>query len=215
MPSKTFYLNDAQTEVLTAKWGLFFRKFEMLYNGNSLGTVPNLNTQPNGTRYPLPDGRVVTAQLVRNQGIQELQLLVDKQPIPGSATHPLQQLKTAWHTLLVVGVLNIIAGLIADVLQVDVLQQLGIGWGSAVEGVVYVALGWFGHTRRSAPAFIAAFVLLVAEGVAGFAMGASSGHTPGIGSVLVRFFICVMVFRGIKAAKQLRNEVAALPVEQV
>lgn len=214
MASKTFYLNDDQSEVLTAKWGLFFRKFEILYNGESLGTVPNLNNQPNGTRYPLPDGRVVTAQLVRSQGLQELQLLIDRQPIPGSATHPLERLKAAWYTLLIVGVLNIVVGLLADGLQITVLQQLGIGWGSAVEGVAYLALGWFGQTRRSAPALMVAFALLVVEGAASFVMGASSGHSPGIGSIFVRFFICVLIFRGIKAAKQLRNEETTLSVEQ-
>ncbi|SFQ51180.1 hypothetical protein [Hymenobacter arizonensis] len=213
MPSKNFYLNDAQSEVLTAKWGLFFRKFEILYNGDSLGMVPNLNSQPNGTRYPLPDGRVVTAQLVRSQGLQQLQLLIDKQPVPGSATHPIEQLKAAWYTLLVVGVLNVIIGLIADMFQVDFLQQIGVGWGSAVEGVIYLALGWFGHNRRSAPAFTAAFALLVVEGVAGFAMGIGSGNSPGIGGIFLRFFICVMVFRGIKAAKQLRSEETALLAE--
>ena len=136
MPTKTYYLDENQTEILTAKWGFFYRNFEMLYNGHSLGAVPNLNTQPHGTRYPLADGRVVTALLVRNQGLQELQLLIDKQPVPGSPTHPLERLKAAWYTLLIVGVLNIVVGLLADLLRVDVLQQLGIGWGSAVEGVV-------------------------------------------------------------------------------
>jgi hypothetical protein len=207
MPSKIYYLNDDQTEILTAKWGLFYRKFEIFYNGQSLGAVTGLGKLPNGTRYSLPDGRVVTAKLIRSQGLQELELLIDGQPIPGSGTHPLQRLKQAWYTLLFLGVLNIGLGLVAESGHVDLLQQNGIGWGSLVEGVAFLALGWLGYSRRSVPALTTAFVLLVLDGILSLGSGFVDGHGPGFGGLFLRFFFCVMVFRGMQAAKLLRAEV--------
>jgi hypothetical protein len=205
MPSKTYYLDDARTEQLTVKWGFFFRNTEVFYNGQSLGVVPSTAALKAGYSYILPTGQNLVVQLQRSQGMQELALRLDGQAVPGSATHPRERLKQALYTLLFVGGLNFLLGLVAEVQQSETLLLMGLGWGSLVEGLLYAGLGWWGYARLAPVAFGIAFALLVLDG--GYAIWASLQTSGSATSgLIVRFFFCVLVYRGIQAARQLRAE---------
>lgn len=209
MPTKTYYLNEARTETLTATWSLFFRRFEALYNGQSLGEVTSADELRRGHRFALPDGRTLSAQLVRNQGMQELELLLENEPVPGSGTHPLERIKQAWYALLLVGVLNAVLGLVAVFMESAALRNLGLGWPSLAEGLIFLGLGWYGTTRRSAPALYAAFGLLVLDGVLVLAAAVGPGGGSGFGGIFLRFALCVLVLRGAKAAQARRDSSVA------
>ena len=86
MPTKTFYLDDARTEPLTAEWGLFYRNFTVRYAGIPLAPTNPEATIAQGRQYHLPNGRVFSAQLKQNTYPQELELLIDSQPVPGNST---------------------------------------------------------------------------------------------------------------------------------
>ncbi|MBF9141182.1 hypothetical protein [Hymenobacter properus] len=211
MPSKTYYLDPARTDALTVEWGFLYRNFTVRYAGQEL-TATNPDTKiAQGRQYPLPDGRMFSAQLREDRWPQQLELLLDGQPVPGSGTHPVESLKQAWYTLLFVGALSMGLGALAEFGRVEVLQQNGVGWGSIIEGAIFLGLGWLGYAKRSAPALTTALVLLVLDGVVSFKNAMLASHTPGIGFLMMRFFFCVAVFRGIKAAKQLRIEEAIIP----
>lgn len=206
MPSKTYYLDAAKTEALTAKWGMFFKNVEIIYNGQSLGIVPSKQALAQGYEFSLPDGRSLVAQLTRNLYQQELELRLSGQPVPGSATDPHERLKQAWYTLLFIGGLNLVLGLVAVFQQVEVLQSLGIGWGSVVEGLLYAGLGWWGYKQLAPAAFAIAAVLFVLDGVLMIGASVSAGGNPGIGGLFMRFFLTVLVFRGFQAARHLRAQ---------
>ena len=206
MPSKTFYLDNARTEPLTTNWGLFYRNFTVSYAGAILPPTDPDATIAQGRQYRLPNGRVFSAQHKQNTYPQELELLIDGQPVPGSGTHPHERIKQAWYILLVLGILNIGLGLVAEFGHIDVLLQLGVGWGSLVEGIAYIALGYFGYFRTSVPAFTTALVLLALDAVLSITSAVSSGHSPAIGGLFMRAFFCMVVFRAIKAARQLRQQ---------
>jgi hypothetical protein len=208
MPTKTFYLDDSRAEPLTASWGLFFRNFTVSYSGVSLEPTNPAATIAEGRQYRLPDGRIFSARHKQNTYPQELELLIDGQPVPGSGTHPHERIKQAWYVLLVLGILNIGLGLVAEFGHVDVLLQLGVGWGSLVEGVAYIALGYFGYFRTSVPALTTALVLLVLDAVLSVGSAISTGHSPALGGLLMRAFFCMAVFRAMQAARQLRRETA-------
>jgi hypothetical protein len=206
MPSKTYYLDSTRTDAITANWGFFYRNFTVSYAGQELmATDPDAKIAK-GRHYLLPDGRVFTAQLIENSYPQHLELLIDGRPVPGSGTDPREQVKQAWYLLLVLGVLNIGLGLLTEFGQLEALRQLGLGWGSLVEGVAFVALGWLGYFRSSAPAFTTAFVLLVLDGIVSIGSAVATSHSPAVGGLFMRLFFCVIVFRAMKAARQLRNE---------
>ena len=72
MPTKTFYLDDARIEPLTANWGLFFRNFTVSYAGTALAPTNPEVPMAQGRQYPLPDGRVFSARHKQNTYPQEL-----------------------------------------------------------------------------------------------------------------------------------------------
>ena len=215
MPSKTYYLDDARTDAITAKWGFFlYNNFAVSYAGRELAATDPHAKIAKGRHYPLPDGRVFSAQLKENSYPQQLELLIDGQPVPGSGTHPREQIKQAWYLLLGLGMLNVGLGLTTEFGHFEALKQLGLGWGSLVEGVAFVALGWLGYYRHSVPAFTIALVLLILDGIVSIGSAVATSHPPALGGLFMRFFFCLVVFRGMKAARQLRNE-EALAAEQL
>ncbi|MBF9236549.1 hypothetical protein I2I05_03990 [Hymenobacter sp. BT683] len=161
----------------------------------------------------MPDGRTFSAQLREDRWPQELELLLDGQPLPGSGTHPQERLKQAWYALLFLGILNIGMGLWTEFGQLTQLQQMGMGWGSVVEGALFVALGWLGYWRRSAVALACSLVLIILSGILLFAAVLMSNQAPSLGGIIMRAFICVVVFRAMKAARQLRAEESAAMME--
>ncbi|MBD2770484.1 hypothetical protein IC235_21580 [Hymenobacter sp. BT664] len=208
MPTKIFYLDEARTDAVTAKWGMFYRNFTVHYAGTPLAASEPGAAIAKGRSYHLPDGRTFIAQLKTSTYPQELELLIDGQPIFGSSTHPQERLKQAWYTLLFIGVLDVSLGLAAEFGQIEMLQRFGLGWGSLVEGTAFLALGWVGYSRRSATALAVAFALLVLDGIVIIGWAVSTGQKPSLGSLFMRFYFCLMVFRGMKAARQLRKEEA-------
>jgi hypothetical protein len=205
MPTKTYYLDESRTQVLTVKWGLSFRNFEVFYNGQSLGTVASASDLRRGHEFALPTGQALATQLRRNQGLEELELRLDGRPVPGSATHPGERLRQAWYTLLGVGCLNFVVGLIAVFGQITLLLHLGLGWGSVVEGVLYIALGWWGYSRIAPVPFGIACALLLLDGAMMLVAAAENGGS-GFGGIFLRFVLIVLVYRGLVAARQLRAE---------
>lgn len=207
MPAKTYHLNDEQTDTLTTKWGMFFRNFELTHNGRPLGPALSPAELRRGQQYLLPDGRTVTAQLGRKQGVQEeVELLLDGQPVPGSSTHPHERIKQAWYTLLFLGVLNIGLGVLAQVIDSDMLRQLGVDWVSIVIGILFLSLGWWGYSRRSALALYIAFGLFALVTVLSISAAASTGGSHNTGGLVVRFFFGLSLFRGAQAARALRAD---------
>ena len=205
MPSKNFYLNDNQTEAITIQYGYFFRNFELLYNDRSLGVVPDVAALRAGYPFTLPDGRIITARLLRSLGAQQIELLLNGQPIAGSGTHPQEQIKQAWYTLLTVGLLSAGAGLAAQFISNDFLRKLGLGWETALMGLIFLSLGWWGYRRQSPVAFYIALALLVLDWGLTVAALVQSGGNIGTAGFAMRFFICVFVFRGARAAQQQRK----------
>lgn len=206
MPTKTYYLDDTRTDAITASWGFFYRNFTVRHADTILFPTNPEATIAQGRQYFLPDGRIFSAQHKQNTYPQELELLINGQPLPGSGTHPHERTKQAWYTLFILGVLNISLGLSTEFGQIEVLRELGLGWGAVVEGAAFVTLGWLGYYRHSVPAFTIAFVLLVLDGIVSIGSAVATSHSPALGGLFMRVFFGLVVFRGIKAARQLRQE---------
>ena len=66
-------------------------------------------------------------------------------------------------TIYFVGGLNVALGIAASVSQIEVLQQLGFGWISALVGAIYIVLGYFVQFKRSTVALSIAFTLFILD----------------------------------------------------
>ncbi len=204
MPTKTYYLDKAKTQELTVKWGMFFRNVEIFYQKDSLGVVPSKYELEQGFHYQLPDGRTLIVQLLHGY-TQELELRLEGGIVPGSATHPQERIKQAWYMLLFVGGLNVLLGAWAATQSIVILQQLGLGWGSLVEGLLYIGLGWWGYSRVSPLAFGIAIGLLALDWILLIVNNVGTGNM-GFGGMFLRFFFCLVAYRAMQGARQLQNE---------
>lgn len=202
MPTKTYFLDEAQTDAVTVQWGMFYRNFNICRNGTELGRVSTAEELRQGQAFPLGDGRVFSAQLSRTHGTEELALLLDGQPVPGSGTHPLQRIKQAWYVLLFIGSARIVMGIVGEMMHSDTLRGLGMDWYTVGEGVVFIGLGWWGYRRHSAVAFYIALALFVLGTVLSFASGGAASYA----SLALRFFMGLGVFRGAKACQALKAD---------
>ena len=206
MPSKTLYLDEVKTQPLQLEWGMFFRNFTASYQGFVLEPIATGTVNKGGLHYALPDGRALSITVKSGIGTQDMEVLLDEKPLPGSATHPLERIKKAWYALLFVGLISMVAGVAVELGNVAVLRDLGIGWSSAVEGAIFLGLGWWGYSQRSALAFYLALGLYVAEWVFSLVALAQGGGKGGVGGIFLRIFISFLLYRGAKAAQELKQQ---------
>ena len=67
MPTKTYYLDAARTDGVTANWSLFFRNFRLDYQGRELGRLTPAELKA-GREFALPDGRRLLVRLQQKFG---------------------------------------------------------------------------------------------------------------------------------------------------
>ena len=202
MPTKTYYFDAAQTDAVTASWGMFFRDFRLDYHGRELGTATAQELKA-GRDFPLPDGRPLRVRLQQQFGAQGLDVQLDGQPLPGTVNDPRTQVQTGFVALLLIAGLNVVLSLGAIFGHIDVLARLGLGWAALGEAGLYVGLAWLGKYRLAAAAFYVALALLVLDGAA------TLGNSQATGALVVRVFVGIAIYRAAGAARQLRRDAAA------
>jgi len=197
MPIKTYYLDATRTDAVTASWSLFFRNFRLDYQGQEVSRLTPAELKA-GREIVLPDGRRLLVRLQQQFGAQGLDFQLDGRPLGGTINDPLTQVNAGFAALLLVAGLNVALSLIALFSQAGVLVQLGLGWETLAEGLVYAALAVLGKYRLAAWAFYAGLGLLVLNGL--LLLG-SSQATSGL---LVRILLGIAIYRGAVGVRQLR-----------
>ena len=94
--------------------------------------------------------------------------------------------------------MNICLGLISFLFNVELLQQIGIGFGSILFGLVFLALGFFVQ-RKSSVALILAIVIFALDGIVGVFLAASQGYNPSSGGIVARIFLLMPMVQGLGA----------------
>lgn len=216
MPSKTFTLDASGQEAVTLNWGMFWRNFTVRQNGQEVGRLSGAaKALQQGTDFALLDGRTLSVKLTRQYIFsQGLDVRLDGHLLAGSHTHPRQQIKQALYVLYFLIAANVVLGVLALVPGLEVLQELGLGFGSIVTAAVYAGLAYWAKSKNSALAFYCALGLFVLDYIVGLVMLAGSSPTvnPGAG-VVVRLFLGVLLYAGAQGAKALRAEQQVLAVE--
>lgn len=207
MPTKHFYLDDDKTHLIELRWGLFWKNLTISENGQVLGQVKNQSALRAAPTFPLADGRSLTVQLRRVLMSEDLEVLIDGEPVAGSASHPAERFKQALYTLLFLAAFNGILGIVAEVGDVDLFRALGLGYSTVVVGMVYLGLYWWAKDQFSSLALHIAIGILVLDFVLAivYAADSQSSNSPGTG-IIMRIIFCTLLYKGAQGAKKLKAQ---------
>jgi hypothetical protein len=170
-----------------------------------IGQIPNAKELKKGQSFPLSDGRLLLVQLKQQAINPVLEVLLEGQPVPGSGTHPQEQVKAAEAVLWFIAGFNILLGLMTELLHLEFLSALGLGWGAVLIGTVYLLLGYWVKKKQSLGALYVAVGFLVLYMVLTVVYASETGANPVSGLILKIIFL-TRLFSGIKALKHIRKE---------
>jgi hypothetical protein len=207
MPTKKYALEQGGPQRVEISWRGIWKDISVKVDGYLLGTIANKKELQAGRQFMLPDGTVLSVQLVRKFSAVELQVLRNGYPLPGSASDPQQRLKIAYGILFFIAGLNIVLGLIAVLAAPPYLtDQLGIDWTTIGFGVVFLILGLLVR-RRSMVALGFAVALFILSGIWSFYVITQNmpGHTPPVGGIIVRILFLVSLIQGFGAIRDLNE----------
>jgi hypothetical protein len=205
MPKQTFALEAGGEKRLEVSWGGMFKNTTVSLDGNSIGVIPDQKALFAGQEFRLTDGSTIKVQLVRGFLSTELRVLRNGQPLPGSASDPQTRLKNAYNMVYFVAGLNLVLGIISSLFNIQLLQQFGIGFGSIIFGLVFLALGFLVQ-RKSIVALIVAIIIFAVDGIAGFFLASVQGYSPSVGGIFARIILMVPMVQGIGAIKALESK---------
>lgn len=203
MPKQSFALEAGGENRLEISWKGMYKDLTVSLDGNSIGVIPNQKALSAGQEFRSVDGSIIKVQLVSKFMSTELQVLRNGQPLPGSASDPQTKMKNAYGMVYFVAGLNLVLGLVSFLFNVEFLQQIGIGFGSILFGLVFLALGFFVQ-RKSTVALILAIVIFALDGIVGFFLAVSQGYNPGSGGIIARIFLLIPMIQGVGAIKALK-----------
>ena len=106
------------------------RDFQIRLDGKEIGRIDGGQRELKDPHdFTLPDGTVLTIQLKQTRLQDELQVLRDGLPLPGSASNPAVKLSAAVRNVFFWGLLGTVLGLIIQFTDVTWLLQMTFsGW---------------------------------------------------------------------------------------
>jgi hypothetical protein len=122
------------------------------------------------------------------------------------------QVKTAAGIVWFIAGLNLLVGLAATILQIELLLNLGFGWYSIVFGLILVVLGFF-VSRRSVIALILAIVIFAVDALLGVSAVIAAGGRPAVGGFVFRAMLIYFMIRAVGSMRRLNRGAPAPSVQ--
>jgi hypothetical protein len=204
MPTLRYALEENGPRQLELSWEGQYQQFTVKLDDQVVGQVPDRKALLAGHRLPLPDGSTLELRTVGTALANELRVLRNGRPVPGSASDPALRLRTAYQLIFFIAAVNLLGGLVAGLLRVEFLTQLGLGWGSLIFGAVYLALGLLVR-QRSAFALIMTVALYGFETIMGLLVPVLITSRPNVAGLIVRLTFLWVLLQGFPALRQLRQ----------
>lgn len=198
MPSKNYFLDKENKEMLEISWKAGFRAVTVSFNGLLLSTM-NREEVSAGKAVELPDGRNVDIKL-EGGFFATLTAKINGRHIPGSQGDPKYQLKQVFYLTIVLGIVNIVIGLIFAISDVQIDGLESIGYFNVAIGLVYIALG-YAVMQGSMAALILITLILFVDLILSAIYSAQPGMTAGI---IMKAFFVIFVVKGFKYMKEFR-----------
>lgn len=197
MPSKTFPLSESSNVVL--QWRGMWKDFTVTVDGHELGRMNGQREVSRGGTWTLANGSVLSVRLATGMA-GGLEVALDGTPLPGSSSDPKTAMRTAAGIVFFLAGLNIVLGIVAELVPVELLLAMGLGWVTVGIGAVFAVLGLATH-RGSVVALWIAIALFTLDGVLGLYATLEMGGSPPVGALVFRVFIIVAMVKSALAAR--------------
>jgi hypothetical protein len=205
MPRKRYTLESDGPRRLEVAWQNRWKNMTIHLDGELLGTIPTRQDLLLGREYTLSDGSILQVKLVKRSIDNELHILRDGRPVPGSYTDPVARYRLAYGILLGLTAVYLGVGVVSVLTHSAFLQGIGVGSSAVLLGSVFATLAYF-VKRRSAVAMGAAAVVLLTDALLSFAILIIGGRTPGLLGLVIRLTLAFPMLDGMEAIRELRAE---------
>lgn len=206
MPTRTFYLDKESTEPIIIHHGYNWKNLTITKDGDLIGQVENVKELKRGRSFTFSQDSVLSIQLKQKWGfIQELEILLNGNPIPGSGTDPNIQIRQVYQLLLFIAAFNIVLGFITELTHIEFLKTLGMGYGTMVVGLLNGLFAYLIKFRHSLVALYCAIGLMLLDILFVFVYAADLGGNP-VSGLMMKGIFTLVLFNGIGALKKVRSE---------
>lgn len=182
---------------VTCRWDGLFNNIHVLFDGQEIGRFPDKDAAKRGGTLRAPDGSELGVIFKDDLSGPRVEVTRNGAPMPRSAADAAQAFKSASGFLFFLGGLNMALGA-AAMGGVEILQAMGLGLASLLQGALYVALGFF--TRRGSRAALGVgMVLFGLDALYALIAPISAGHSPPLAGIAVRAAIFMGLFQSFSA----------------
>lgn len=204
MRTVSYALAEGEPKRLEIESRALWKNCRIFLDGVEIGRIPDQKAVMQGLSYPLPDGSTLTMKLDYKVVFTQFRMERNGVPLPGTMAHPLDQLKSAYILIYIVGGMDLLLGLLAALLHSEMLRGFGFSWLSMIIGAVFLLLGLLTQRRSKAALIIAVILyaidawlsLIMLEMIRGYASSSLLVHT---------LFIIPMIL-GIGALDKLKKQ---------
>lgn len=209
MGEKVFLIQMHGPKQLQLSWRFGWRDVKVKLGEELIGVIEKRSELIKGRSFPLPDGSSLKVQLDQTLKSAGLAVFHNDKPLHGSAADPVTRYQAAYGSLYVIGVGNILGGLLSYFLKIALFQVIGFSWLSIITGVGLFLLG-FWVRKGSTPALITGIVLYALDGIGSSIMTilwSRSQGTLNIGilSIFVHLVFLILMFQGISALIEIKG----------
>ena len=197
MPALKYALEKGEPRRLVISWGSIWRikDVSISLDGEKVGSIADKKDLEAGQQFPLEGGTLkVRLEGKKLLAFKDGQLLV---------ADPTPQLQVAYGIIFFIAGMNIILGMVAELLQVELLKELGIDYTFIIIGAIFLTLGFFVR-RKSKIALGIAVGLYALDAIITFIVGISTGGLP-IGGLALHIVLLIAMARGLGAIRDLKQ----------
>lgn len=207
MTKQRLALEPGEQPRIELDWGTYMREFEVRFDGKEIGRIDGgqkVLRDPHS--FTLPDGSELTIQLKKSQMIDELEVLRNGKPLPGSASNPLTKLSAVIRSSFFWGIITLVAGLVVQFSGNEWVTRLTFSPYSILFGLILLGCSIF-LLRRSLTVGVIALVAFSAD----WALAAYYAQQVGISynfvstmAILARILSLLPFIQGVAILRDIR-----------
>lgn len=201
MPKKQYAMERGGEKRITAEWKGMWNDFTLKVDGEEILRAETKSRLTTGADGRLPDGRPVRAWL---DGVG-LAITIDGAPVPGSTADGYERLSGAWGIMFVVAAFTGCVGILAEVMSIRFLLEMGFGWPAILSGVFMAVLAHIVRVKQSKIALGIGVAFFAIDGVILLGGVLTGGGFP-IFAIVMRVAIIVAMCKGFAAIDMIRAQ---------